>query len=69
VKDPVVQVFEEPSGELVYAFRLKGDTFRPHVFAAGTYTLKIGDPDTGRWKTLSAVPAVAYQTATLEVRV
>ena len=60
---------EEKSGELVYAHRLRGDTARPPVFAVGNYTVKIGDPDLGKWKTLPAVAAVADQTATLEITV
>jgi hypothetical protein len=41
--DPVVQVIDEASGEVVYTLRIKGTTFRPKVFRAGTYTVKIGE--------------------------
>ncbi len=57
VKNPVLQLFAEPSGELVYAYRLNGPTVRPHVFGPGTYTVKLGDPDTNRWTTIRGVAA------------
>jgi hypothetical protein len=41
--DPVVQVIDEASGEIVYTVRIKGNTFKPRVFAPGTYTVKVDD--------------------------
>lgn len=41
--DPVVQVVEEKSGEIVYTVRIKGGEFRPPVFAPGAYTVRVGD--------------------------
>ena len=38
-ENPVVQVIEEASGEVVYTLRIAGRSFRPHVFAPGTYTI------------------------------
>ncbi|MEM9415862.1 MAG: hypothetical protein AAGA29_10350 [Planctomycetota bacterium] len=47
--DPVVHIIHEGTGELVYALRIKGNTFRPAVFDAnGTYTVIVSEPDTGR---------------------
>jgi hypothetical protein len=42
---PVVEVFEEPGGELVYSLRLREATWQPHVFAPGTYRVVIRDAD------------------------
>lgn len=56
--NPVVKVFEKKTGKLVYALRIKGKTFQPGVFAEGTYTVKVGDPDTDKW-TVSTVKASA----------
>ncbi len=42
VDRPVVQVVDEKTGEVLYTIRAAGRTFQPHVFAAGTYTVKIG---------------------------
>jgi alkaline phosphatase D len=57
MKNPVLQLFAESNGELVYAYRLNGNTVRPHVFAPGTYTVKLGDPDANRWTTVRGLTA------------
>jgi hypothetical protein len=63
LRNPVVQVFEEKSGELVYALRLNGQRFRPPVFAAGSYTVIVGEPGTPQVKTLTGLAAAtASQT-------
>jgi alkaline phosphatase D len=51
MENPVVQVFEKKSGELVYALRICGNRFQPGVFSDGEYVLKVGDPDADRWET------------------
>jgi hypothetical protein len=64
--DAVVRVFEEPSGELVYALRIRGTRFRPPVFKEGTYTIKVGEGE--RVRVLSGVRSVGpTATETLEV--
>lgn len=42
VKNPVVQVVEEKSGEILYTVRVAEDRFQPRVYAAGKYTVKAG---------------------------
>ena len=56
--DPVVQVVEEKTGDIVYTVRAKGDSFRPKVFAAGAYTVRCGEPGTEEWKTLRHVASL-----------
>lgn len=51
--NPVIQIIEEKTGELIYALRVNGQRFRPHVFAAGSYTVIIGEPGTPRLKTIT----------------
>jgi alkaline phosphatase D len=69
MEDPVVQVIEEPNGEIVYTLRIKGTSFRPRVFKEGLYTLKVGEPGTGRLKTFGKVQSVAGEVKkTIEVR-
>ena len=55
----VVQVVEELTGEILYTTRVKGTSFRPPVYAEGTYTLNIGmnRPDTKKITGIKAVPA------------
>jgi len=56
--DPVVQVIEEASMEIVYTLRIKGISFRPKVFQKGAYTLIIGEPGTEKMKILRGVLAL-----------
>lgn len=69
MKDPVGQILDEKTGELVYAYRLRGGTARPFVFALGNYTVKAGDPDANRWKTVTGVAAAVEQTKELAVTI
>lgn len=45
---PVVHVFDDSSGELIYALRAVGGRFRPHIFAPGKYRVRISEPESGR---------------------
>jgi phosphodiesterase/alkaline phosphatase D-like protein len=56
--DPVVQVIDEESGEIVYTVRIKGREFRPKVFKQATYTVKVGEPGTGRFTVIPAVQSI-----------
>jgi phosphodiesterase/alkaline phosphatase D-like protein len=39
--DPVVEVIDEKSNEMIYALRINGQSWDPRVFGNGTYTVKI----------------------------
>lgn len=47
MRDPIVEVIDEADGELVYALRIRGTEFRPHVFREGVYTLRVGEQPGG----------------------
>jgi alkaline phosphatase D len=47
-KNFIVRVSKETSGELVYARRVNGKSFRPKVFEKGSYLVEAGLP--GAWK-------------------
>jgi alkaline phosphatase D len=55
--NPVVQVYRQQTGEMVYALRINGQTFQPKVFGSGLYTLKIGEPDSKAWKEIQDILA------------
>ncbi len=59
VTDPVVQVERESDGDILYTLRIPGDTWTPKVYAAGTYTVKVGTdrPDQQTFTGIAAVPA------------
>ena len=65
---PVVQVIDEETSEIIYALRIKGTSFRPKVFKAGAYTIKVGEPGTERMKTLKGVQSIDFEKSqTVEV--
>ena len=63
----LVQVIHEARGELVYNLRIQGQSFQPHVFAKGKYTVKILDPDSDRTAELAGIVARPNNDALLTV--
>ena len=50
MKNPVIKVIREYTGELVYSLRLAGNSFQPKVFDLGNYRIEVGEPDENRWQ-------------------
>jgi len=69
VKQPLVEVIDEKTGDLVYALRLREGKFQPHVFAPGTYSVKVSEPESGRNKVVKGLTAKAANKETLKVKV
>ncbi len=65
IKNPVLELFNERTGETVYSLRLKGKTFKPKVFAEGKYTIRISDPDKGFVKERKNITAKRVNTKTI----
>ena len=62
--NPVVQVIDESNGEIVYTLRIAGDRFRPKIFRRwGTYTVRVGDPESNRFQERNGLAADAGGTA------
>jgi hypothetical protein len=59
MRDPVVQVIDEFTDEMVYTLRIQGQSFQPHVFSEGKYTVRIGELGTSRVKELFGVRATS----------
>lgn len=71
ISDPVVQVVDEKSTEVVYTLRIKGTEFRPPVFRAGSYTIRCGEPGTADWKELkgiSSLPSAVRKNLTIDFK-
>lgn len=66
VDHPLIEVLDD-QGELVYNLRVAGQKFRPHVFATGTYTLRIADPENGRLRQFDHLLAHETNEQTIEV--
>ena len=69
VKNPVVQIVDEANDEVVYTLRIAGQSWRPHVFVPGTYTVRVSEPETRRERVVKGVVASRDQAGTLDVRV
>jgi hypothetical protein len=68
MRDPVVQVVYEPTGEIVYTLRSRGLDFRPKVFdAKASYTVRVGEPGTERMKMLEGLSPADSEDAVIEV--
>ncbi len=70
VTDPVVQVIEEKTGDILYTARIRGSRFQPRVYAPGKYTIKAGRDKPGE-KTLAGLLAkdrVAAGRQTIKLR-
>ncbi|MBN1387051.1 MAG: hypothetical protein JW965_01305 [Bacteroidales bacterium] len=60
IRNPVIRIYRELTGELVYALRINGNLFQPKVFAYGSYTIEVGEPDTGTWQKLEGINATSF---------
>lgn len=67
IDKPVVAVVEEATGELLYTLRLARNSWQPHAFAPGKYTVKISEPETGKVRQLSNLEAKRNNSASLDV--
>ena len=67
-KSPVIEVYDEQSGELLYALRAAGNKFRPHVFAEGKYKVRVSDPEAGKQAEQSGLEAKPDNDAVLEIK-
>ena len=67
--NPVVQVIDQDTDEIIYTLRIKGRRFQPKVFKQGTYTIKVGEPAEDRWEILKDVQSLSPgQKKTLRVK-
>jgi hypothetical protein len=67
VAHPVIEVTDEATGELLYVLRSPKNTFRPHVFGPGKFTVRVSEPETGKSASLRGLSAAA-ESAALNVK-
>ena len=46
--NPVIQIIDESTGEIVYTIRIKGTSYRPKVFREGSYTVRVGEGESAK---------------------
>lgn len=57
--DPVVQVINETTGEIVYTVRIAGQTFLPPVFSMAYHTIRVGVPDSDDIRSYKSVHPIS----------
>ncbi len=61
VTNPMIQVIDEETDELVYSLRVNGTEFRPKVFHEGSYRIEVGDDE--EWlETRDGIQSVGLQS-------
>lgn len=68
IAQPLIEVFDA-TGTLVYAIRPTSPDFQPHVFSAGTYLVRVSEPETGKAKELPKLSAEINNTQSLKVEI
>jgi hypothetical protein len=66
--DPVVQVVNEATGEILYTQRIQGNRFRPRAFESGKYTVKAGRNLPDAWKRSGIAPGDDAETITVNLQ-
>ncbi len=59
LENPVVEIVREDSGEIESVVRITGREFRPFVYSPGLFTIRIGDPASGRWEAVTGIASGA----------
>ena len=60
MKNAVVQVVQESTGEIIYTIRLAGYVFKPPIMEKGLYSFSVGEPGTSKWKTITGIEAIPW---------
>jgi len=67
--EPVVQLINQQSNEVIYTIRAKGNLFTPKVFKDTLYTVKVFEPGTDKIKVFENVSMLKKQDKTRILRV
>lgn len=63
MKNSVIQVVSEATGEIQSTVRIRGNAYQPKVDRPGKYTLWVGDPGSDRWIGMPGFEAIpSYMT-------
>jgi len=68
-ENPVVQVIEEATGDILYTVRVRGHRFQPRVYAQGKHTIKVnpGEPTSQEDKGLEPNAKKAAGTLVMKI--
>jgi hypothetical protein len=65
---PVIQVVQEETGEILYTVRATSNRFKPPVYAAGQYTVKVGKNKPDQQTVSDLTPTRAGQASPIEIQ-
>ena len=65
--NPVIEITDEKSGDLVYSVRINGNSFQPKVFDPGLYTVVVSDPEKELERVFSGVSVPGADGQTIQV--
>jgi len=68
MKNPVVQVIDEKSNEIVFTIRINGTNYLPKVLEEGLYTIVVGEPGSGKEKVLPHLSTSMKKVKIIEVQ-
>ncbi len=68
MKNPVIQVIDEKSNEIVFTIRSKESSYTPKVLKKGNYTIIVGEPGSGKEKVLTHLSTSMKKVKTIEVQ-
>lgn len=68
IENPVIEIEDEKTGELVYCVRMKGNEFKPKVFEQGSYKITLKDTNRDIDKVFEGVLPIKNQDEKLIVR-
>lgn len=63
--NPVIEIINEQTNEMVYSLRIRGKDFKPKVFAKGFYTIRVGEPGSSKMMEKRKIPAKEINTEIL----
>jgi len=58
IQEPLIQIISDNSNEIVYTLRLNSNSIKPGVFAAGYYSILIGEPGTENMKRFNHIHTI-----------
>jgi hypothetical protein len=61
MKNPVIKIIREWTGEIIYSLRINGQSFQPKVFEMGNYRIEVGEPDENRWQKFEKVYPTTFR--------
>jgi hypothetical protein len=67
LENPVVQVINERTSEVVYTIRISGTSFMPSVFDLDPHTVTVGEPGTARMRSFTGLQPSLAEEGTLSV--